>query len=242
MNLFISDVHLAAERPEATAAFLAFLEGPARKAESLWILGDLFDQWLGDDDDRPPHLDIEAGLAALVRAGIGVNAMHGNHDFLLGSDFAERTGCRLLTEPFIADIAAEPVVLLHGDSLCTRDIEYQAFRRYTRDVDNQRRFLSLPMETRIREAQGLRSASTSRSRLKPEDIMDVTPEEVVRTLAQHESTLMIHGHTHRPAIHDLNTPSGPAKRIVLGDWYEQGTVLIQDDDGYRLAPPNESDG
>lgn len=242
MNLFISDVHLAAERPETTAAFLAFLKGPARKAESLWILGDLFDQWLGDDDDRSPHPDIEAGLAALTDAGIPVNAMHGNHDFLLGPDFAERTGCRLLTEPFIADIADVPVILLHGDSLCTRDIEYQAFRRYTRDLENQRRFLSLPMETRIREAQGLRSASKSRSRLKAEDIMDVTLEEVVRTFAQYESMLMIHGHTHRPAIHDLNTPSGPARRIVLGDWYEQGTVLIQDDEGYRLVQPSESGG
>ncbi|MBF2759321.1 MAG: UDP-2,3-diacylglucosamine diphosphatase [Ectothiorhodospiraceae bacterium AqS1] len=242
MNLFISDVHLAAERPETTAAFLAYLEGPARKAESLWILGDLFDQWLGDDDDRPPHSEIEAGLAALTEAGVAVNAMHGNHDFLLGPDFAERTGCRLIDDPFIADIAGEPVVLLHGDSLCTLDIEYQAFRRYTRDAENQRRFLSLPMETRIREAQGLRSASKSRSRLKPEDIMDVTFDEVVHTLAQYESRLMIHGHTHRPAIHDFDIPAGAARRIVLGDWYEQGTALIQDDQGYRLVHPSESIG
>ncbi len=241
MNLFVSDVHLAAERPETTAAFLAFLEGPARKAESLWILGDLFDQWLGDDDDRPPHLDIEAGLAAVAEAGVPVNLMRGNHDFLLGSDFAERTGCHILAEPFVAEIAGEPVVLAHGDSLCTRDIEYQAFRRYTRDPENQRRFLSLSMETRIREAQGLRSASKSRSRLKPEDIMDVTPEEVVRTLAKYESTLMIHGHTHRPAIHRLQSPQGEARRIVLGDWYEQGTVLIQDDEGYRLVGPHEAE-
>ena len=237
MILFASDVHLAAHRPGAVAEFIEFLAGPARRADRLYLLGDLFDVWLGDDDDREPHPEAEAALAETVAAGVPVDLIRGNHDFLLGDAFAGRTGCRLVDEPHVVDVAGERAVLLHGDTLCTRDVEYQAFRRYARDPGNQQAFLARPIEDRAREAASLRAMSNSRTRLEPEDIMDVTEDEVVRVLSDCGATRMIHGHTHRPGTHTLHLGSGPATRVVLGDWYEQGTVLVWDDEGCRLASP-----
>ena len=237
MLLFASDVHLAAHRPAALAAFLEFLSGPVRRADRLYLLGDVFDLWLGDDDVRAPHPEVEAALAETVAAGVPVDLLRGNHDFLLGDAFAERTGCRLAGEPLSIEVAGERVVLLHGDTLCTRDAEYQAFRRHARDPANRRAFLARPMEERVREAAGIRAISSSRSRLKPGDIMDVTHEEVVRVLSECGATWMIHGHTHRPAVHELAPGSGSSTRIVLGDWYDRGTVLVWDEAGCRLTPP-----
>lgn len=237
MFLFASDVHLAAGRPGAVAAFLDFLSGPVRRADRLYLLGDVFDLWLGDDDAREPHPEVEAALAETVAAGVPVDLIRGNHDFLLGDAFAERTGCRLAGEPLVIEAMGERAVLLHGDTLCTRDVEYQAFRRYARDPASQRAFLARPMEERAREAAGIRTTSRSRTRLKPEDIMDVTHEEVVRVLSEHGATRMIHGHTHRPAVHALDLDTGPSTRIVLGDWYDRGTVLVWDEAGCRLTPP-----
>ena len=239
MLLFASDVHLAAHRPGAVEAFSAFLAGPVRRADRLYVLGDLFDQWLGDDDGRAPHPGVEAALAGTVAAGVPIDVIRGNHDFLLGDAFAGRTGCRLVDEPFVIEVAGDRVVLLHGDTLCTRDAEYQAFRRYARDPGNQRAFLAQPLEERAQEAAELRATSSARSRLKPEDIMDVTAEEVERVLSECGAAWMVHGHTHRPAVHRLDLAAGPATRIVLGDWYEQGTVLVWDEQGCRLAPPGE---
>ena len=237
MLLFASDVHLSGHRPAAVAAFSAFLSGPVRRADRLFLLGDIFDLWLGDDDHRAPHPEVEAALAETVSAGIPVDMIRGNHDFLLGGAFAERTGCRLADEPLVTEIAGERTVLLHGDTLCTRDAEYQAFRRYARDPDNQRAFLARPMEERAQEAARIRATSDTRTRLKPEDIMDVTDEEVMRVLSQSGATRMVHGHTHRPAVHDLELETGCAARIVLGDWYEQGTVAVWDEAGCRLTAP-----
>ena len=239
MLLFASDVHLAAHRPGACAAFLAFLSGPVRQADRLYLLGDVFDLWLGDDDTREPHPEVEAALAETVAAGVPVDLVRGNHDFLLGDAFAERTGCRLAGEPLLIEAAGERVVLLHGDTLCTRDAEYQAFRRSVRDPANQRAFLARPMEERAREAAAIRATSNSRSRLEPEDIMDVTDEEVARVLAECGAAWMVHGHTHRPAVHEIELETGPATRIVLGDWYDQGTVLAWDEGGCRLASPGD---
>ena len=239
MLLFASDVHLAAHRPGACAAFLAFLSGPVRQADRLYLLGDVFDLWLGDDDAREPHPEVEAALAETVAAGVPVDLVRGNHDFLLGDAFAERTGCRLAGEPLLIEAAGERVVLLHGDTLCTRDAEYQAFRRSVRDPANQRAFLARPMEERAREAAAIRATSSSRSRLKPEDIMDVTDEEVARVLAECGAAWMVHGHTHRPAVHEIELETGPATRIVLGDWYDQGTVLAWDEGGCCLASPGD---
>ena len=237
MLLFASDVHLAACRPDAVRAFSAFLAGPVRRADRLYVLGDLFDQWLGDDDDRAPHPGIEAALAETVAAGVPIDLIRGNHDFLLGDAFAERAGCRLVGEPLVIEVGGDRVVLLHGDTLCTRDAEYQAFRRYARDPGNQRAFLAQPLDERARQAAGLRATSRTRSRLKPEDIMDVTEAEVARVLSEHGAAWMVHGHTHRPAVHALDLETGPATRIVLGDWYERGTVLVWDEQGCRLASP-----
>ena len=237
MLLFASDVHLAAHSQAAVAAFLGFLSGPVRRADRLYLLGDVFDLWLGDDDARAPHPEVEAALAETVSAGVPVDLIRGNHDFLLGDAFAERTGCRLVDEPHVIEVMGERAVLLHGDTLCTRDVEYQAFRRYARDPENQRAFLARPMEERAQEAAKIRATSNSRTRLKPEDIMDVTDEEVVRVLLECGAPRMIHGHTHRPAVHEHDLETGPATRIVLGDWYDRGTVLVWDKAGCRLASP-----
>ena len=239
MLLFASDVHLAAHRPGAIEAFSAFLAGPARRADRLYILGDLFDQWLGDDDGRAPHPGVEAALAEAVAAGVPIDLIRGNHDFLLGDAFAGRTGCRIVDEPLAIEVAGDRVVLLHGDTLCTRDAEYQAFRRYARDPGNQQGFLARPLDDRAREAAQLHAKSGAHSRLVPEDIMDVTEEEVARVLRECGATWMVHGHTHRPAVHRLDLEPGPATRIVLGDWYERGTVLVWDEQGCRLVPPWE---
>ena len=237
MLLFASDIHLSAHRPAAVAAFVDFLAGPVRRADRLCLLGDVFDLWLGDDDDRAPHREVEAALADTVSAGVPVDVMRGNHDFLLGDAFAERTGCRLIDEPHVIDAMDERTVLLHGDTLCTRDVEYQAFRRYARDPANQRAFLARPMEEHAQEAAKIRATSNSRTRLKPEDIMDVTDDEVARVLSQCSATRMIHGHTHRPGVHEIALETGPATRIVLGDWYDRGKVLAWDEAGCRLASP-----
>lgn len=237
MLLFASDIHLSANRPRAVAAFMEFLSGPARRADRLYLLGDVFDLWLGDDDDRTPHPEVEATLAETVSAGVPVDLIRGNHDFLLGDAFAARTGCRLVDEPLVIEAMDTRAVLLHGDTLCTRDVEYQAFRRYARDPGNQRTFLARPIEERAQEAAKIRATSNSRTRLKPEDIMDVTDDEVVRVLSECGATRMIHGHTHRPAVHELHLETGPATRIVLGDWYDHGTLLVWDESGCRLTPP-----
>ena len=237
MLLFASDVHLCAHRPGAAAAFLGFLAGPVRRADRLYLLGDVFDLWLGDDDDRSPHPEVEAALAETVSAGVPVDVIRGNHDFLLGDAFAARTGCRLVDEPLVIEAMDERAVLLHGDTLCTRDVEYQAFRRYARDPENQRAFLARPIEERAEEAVRIQATSNSRTRLKPEDIMDVTEAEVARVLADSSAARMIHGHTHRPAVHALDLETGPFTRIVLGDWYDQGTVAVWDETGCRLTSP-----
>jgi len=237
MLLFASDTHLSAHRPAAVAAFVEFLAGPVRRADRLYLLGDVFDLWLGDDDDRAPHPEVEAALADAVSAGVPVDLMRGNHDFLLGDAFAERTGCRLIDEPHVIDAMDERTILLHGDTLCTRDVEYQAFRGHARDPANQRAFLARPMEERAQEAAKIRATSDSRTRLKPEDIMDVTDDEVARVLSECGATRMIHGHTHRPGVHEIDLEAGPATRIVLGDWYDRGTVLLWDEAGSRLVRP-----
>lgn len=234
-TLFISDVHLSAARPAMVTALLSFLERQARDADALYILGDFFDQWLGDDDDTAPHPEVVAALARLVASGVPVRVMHGNHDFLLGSRFEQASGCQLLAEPAVIELYDVSVLIMHGDVLCTDDLEYQQLRRYTRDAENQRRFLRLPLAARAQHAAELRLASSRRSRLKREDIMDVNPHAVERAMQRHGVRHLIHGHTHRPGIYHVDLPSGSGQRIVLGDWYEQDSVLIWNRGGFRLA-------
>lgn len=234
-TLFVSDVHLNAARPNIVRAFLEFLDSKAPRADALYILGDLFDLWLGDDDDKPPHPEICAALAALTSKGLPVSVVHGNHDFLLGRGFAKRTGCTLLRDHTVIDVQGTGALIMHGDTLCTRDVEYQKFRKMTRNVINQKLFLAMPLAKREEKAAGIRSEAQKDVALKSADIMDVTPAAVDEAMRKHGVRHLIHGHTHRPAIHGFDLDGAQAIRIVLGDWYEQDSVLIWDEGGYRLG-------
>jgi UDP-2,3-diacylglucosamine hydrolase len=216
-------------------AFLDFLAGPCREARALYLLGDVFDEWLGDDDRRAPHPRVLAALRALNAAGTEVGFAHGNHDFLLGREALSAAGCRLLSQPARIMVHGQPVVLLHGDQLCTRDDDYQSWRRTFTDPGNQQRFLALPFAERERRAGALRHSSAQLTRLKPEEIMDVTPGAVVQMLRAHDARHMVHGHTHRPAIHTLDIDGEPGLRAVLGDWYEDDQVLLWDAGDPRLV-------
>lgn len=234
-TLFISDLHLDASRPKITDLFLAFLAGEARGSEALYILGDLFEAWLGDDDPDPHHVRVAAALAELSAAGVPVYFLVGNRDFLLGEDYARRAGMTLLTEPVRLDLYGIPALLLHGDVLCTDDTEYQAFRAMVRDPDWQKAFLARPLEERRMMAAQAREQSRSRGQSLDEDIMDVNADAVAEAFRTHAVPRMIHGHTHRPNIHHIEVDGKPRERIVLGDWYEQGSVLRVGEDQAELG-------
>jgi UDP-2,3-diacylglucosamine hydrolase len=234
-TLFVSDVHLSARRPDIVDAFEHFLQSQAQQADAVYILGDLFDEWLGDDDARAPHPRITQALSGLTESGVPVRIMHGNHDFLLGASFEQASRCSLIGDPSVIDVGSTRVLVMHGDTLCTRDSDYQAFRKMSRDPDNQREFLELPLKARAERAAALRGQSRQETRLKPEDIMDVTPEAVTEAMREHHVRHFIHGHTHRPAVHELEIAGKSAVRIVLGDWYQHDSVLIWSADGYRLG-------
>lgn len=236
MSVFlVSDVHLSDRRPKRVAAFLSFLGIQARSAHRLYILGDLFDLWLGDDDTTPPHPAVLDALCRLTDSGTEVYALHGNHDFLMGPGFEARTGCRLLPEPWVADIYGRRVLLSHGDSLCSEDLEYQQWRAWVRDPAHQRAFLALPLAARAARATQVRKHSDQRVRLKPQDIMDVSQQAVEDAMRTHGVDCLVHGHTHRPGVHGLDLDGGPGERIVLGDWYEGDVLLRWDEQGYRLG-------
>ena len=234
-TLFVSDVHLNNARANIVRAFIAFLETKARNADALFILGDLFDEWLGDDDDKAPHREVSDALAALTATGLPVSVVHGNHDFLLGKKFVKRSGCKLLGDDTTIDVYGTPALIMHGDTLCTRDVNYQSFRKMTRNPIMQKMFLSMSLEKRAEKAANIRSESSKDSALKPDDIMDVTPDAVDKIMRKRNVRHLIHGHTHRPAIHNFTLNEQEATRIVLGDWYEQDSVLIWDEAGYRLG-------
>jgi len=232
-TLFISDLHLDGARPEIVALFERFVDG-CRGADALYILGDLFEAWVGDDDDSPLGTTVCAALHRLTQAGTPVFVMHGNRDFLLGEDFAERSGCTLLPDPVRIELYGESVLLSHGDMLCTDDTEYQRFRALVRNPDWQGQFLAKPLAERRAMAAALRQQSREATRAKAEYIMDVNQDAVLGTLHRHGVARLIHGHTHRPAVHEFEVDGKPARRIVLGDWYEQGSVLRCSDGGYEL--------
>ncbi|PJG57684.1 UDP-2,3-diacylglucosamine diphosphatase [Aeromonas cavernicola] len=225
-TLFISDLHLCAQRPDMTAALLHFLahDGPA--ADALYVLGDLFEFWIGDDDPNPLHQQIADAFAALSQQQVPIYFIHGNRDFLLGQPFAERAGMTLLPDPCVIDLYGERVLLSHGDLLCTLDKGYQRLRRITQQRWLRWLFLRLPLAQRQGIARKMRGQSQMENRHKSQRIMDVTPEAVEQMLRQSGCRVMIHGHTHRPAIHDMVLDGHAARRIVLGDWFEQGSVLI----------------
>jgi UDP-2,3-diacylglucosamine hydrolase len=238
-TLFVSDVHLNNARANIVRAFLDFLDQKARHADALYILGDLFDEWLGDDDDKPPHAEVSDALAALTATGLPVFVVHGNHDFLLGKKFAKRSGCELLGDHTLIDVYGTSTLIMHGDTLCTRDVNYQSFRKMTRNPVVQKMFLTLSLSKRAEKAAGIRAESKQDMALKADDIMDVTPEAVDDVMRKYNVRHLIHGHTHRPAVNKFTLDGDDAVRIVLGDWYEQDSVLIWDESGYRLGRVGE---
>jgi len=234
-TLFISDLHLDSARPEITALFLRFLREEATDAEALYILGDLFEAWVGDDEPGEPATSVRAALRELVDNGTPVSLMRGNRDFLYGSRFAAESGARLLPDPAVITLYGEPTLLMHGDLLCTEDTAYQTFRAMVRNPAWQEQFLAQPLAARQEFAAKARAASKQHQSGAMESIMDVTPAEVEATMTRHGVSRLIHGHTHRPAIHPLTVNQRRAQRIVLGDWYTQGSVLRVDADGFELA-------
>ncbi len=230
-TLFISDLHLEADRPEIADQFLRFLETEALHAERLYILGDLFESWVGDDDPNEHYAWIKQALKKLTRKGVPVYFMHGNRDFMIGNAFAEETGVTILDDPTVVDIYGENVLLSHGDAYCTDDIEYQAVRKMTRDPAWQAMMLQKSLEERLAFAAQARAASMARGGTIDEDIMDVNADAIAEALRMSGVNIMLHGHTHRPAVHDLDVDGDPARRIVLGDWYEQGSVVRWDETG-----------
>lgn len=233
-TLFISDLHLSASRAGLADLFVAFLERRVRPTDTLYILGDLFEVWLGDDAATGDQRRTMAALRARADSGTRIMFIHGNRDFLAGKGFEEESGCRILPDASIIRLGDEPVLIMHGDSLCTDDVEYQAFKAKVRQPALQAQFLALPIEQRQAIAQSYRAESAKSTRRKPMEIMDVNAQAVAETMRAQGVTRLIHGHTHRQAIHDLTLDGAPAQRIVLGDWDETGCVLTHDESGYRM--------
>lgn len=234
--LLVSDLHLQEERPDITRAFLSFLSETCRGAEALYILGDFFEVWIGDDGMSAFQRSVAEALKRTSERGTRIFVMHGNRDFLLGQQFCKAAGCTLLRDPSLIEWNGQPVLLLHGDSLCTLDEHYQRMRTLLRNPLSLFVLRHLPLATRKRLAAKLRAKSQSAVRMKASDIVDVTPAEVERTCLQHGVRLMIHGHTHRPAIHDFEIAGQPAQRVVLGDWDTQGWAVRLAPDGLSLYP------
>jgi UDP-2,3-diacylglucosamine hydrolase len=233
-SLFVSDLHLTARRPETTGLFIDFLAGPARAAGALYILGDLFDYWLGDDAlDDPFSKRICDALASLAAAGTSTYFLPGNRDFLAGPDFAAATGMRFLIEPTVCDIAGQPTLALHGDTLCTDDTDYQTFRATVRSPAWRQEFLAQPLAERKEYVEALRARSESEKQTKPYSLMDTNVEAVAEAFRRHGVTRMIHGHTHRQACHELTVDGRACQRWVLGEWGTTGNALACDAGGCR---------
>lgn len=232
-TLFISDLHLHESRPLVTRAFFQFLES-AESAEALYILGDFFDAWIGDDDDQPLVKEVTAQLHALSKTGTRIFLMHGNRDFLIGKQFIEKINASLLADEVCINLYGVNTLLLHGDSLCTADTDYMQFRGLVRNPVWQEQFLSQPLDTRRAIANELRNKSKSMNSLKADDILDVTASEVEKHFKQFNVQRMIHGHTHRPARHSLTINEKPCERIVLGDWHDSFWFVSVDETKLEL--------
>ncbi|MEX2496118.1 MAG: UDP-2,3-diacylglucosamine diphosphatase, partial [Woeseia sp.] len=233
-TLFISDLHLEAARPEIGSQFLEFLQREATGADALYILGDLFDSWIGDDDPEPGFGEMKKALRSIVDGGVPVYFMHGNRDFLIGRKFADETGIRLLEDPCKANFYGREVLLSHGDALCIDDVRYQEVRLMTRDPAWQALMLRKPLEERQAIARQARADSAAHTATLDRDISDVNQGAVEALMRRYDVRTLLHGHTHRPAVHSFPLDGEPATRIVLGDWYEQGSVVRWDQDGFRL--------
>jgi len=235
-TLFISDLHLEADSPQITEQFIALLESEARDADALYILGDLFESWIGDDDPNEHYALIRQALRKLVDQDVPVYFMHGNRDFMIGEDFASETGVRILPDPYVLEIHGTRVLLSHGDAYCTDDVEYQEVRKMTRDPQWQAMMLTKPVQERLEFAARAREASLAHGDAVNEDITDVNGEAIEQALREADVGIMLHGHTHRPHVHSLTVDGRDCTRIVLGDWFERGSVVRWDEDGPVLSP------
>lgn len=238
--LFISDLHLSGERPHTNELFFRFLQDEARRASALYVLGDLFEYWAGDDEleeaeGDPLAREVAEGFKTLSDAGVQVRLMHGNRDFLIARRFCDASGARLLADPSVVEVQGTKAVLMHGDTLCTDDVDYQAWRRTAHSADWQRDFLSKPLAARHEAVQGLRAKSKEVIAAKPAEIMDVNTDTVRETFRRHGVQRLIHGHTHRPARHVHEVDGRQCERWVLPDWYGPGGYLAIDDVGPRLV-------
>jgi UDP-2,3-diacylglucosamine hydrolase len=234
-TLFISDLHLDAGNPEVTRQFQKLLEGEARNADALYILGDLFESWVGDDDADSDQTRATAAIKALADSGVPCFVMHGNRDFLLGSRFCALSGASLLPDPVVVTLYGEPVLVMHGDALCTDDRAYQRLRATVRDPGWQRRFLALSIAARRALAGAARDGSKAHTAALAYTIADVNPVSVDAALRAAGTRTLLHGHTHRPAIHALTVDGRSCTRIVLGDWHVEGSLLRWDRDGPELV-------
>ena len=234
-TLFISDLHLDAELPEIGNQLLKFLKTEAVDADALYIIGDLFETWVGDDDPNPHYRKIKIALRALVSERVPVYFMHGNRDFAIGERFAQETGVQILLDPHVADLYGENVLLSHGDAYCTDDIQYQTIRKKTRDPAWLQMMLKKPLHERLAFAAQARAASAAHGGTISEKIADVNQAAIERALREANVDTILHGHTHRPGTHRFNVDGEPAVRIVLGDWFKQGSVVRWDKNGPKLS-------
>ena len=234
-TVLISDLHLCASRPHITLTFLQFLKKKASQAKALYILGDLFEYWAGDDDIEDSHIQpIIAAFTELANAGINVYFMHGNRDFLIAEGFCNAANIKLLRDPTLIDLYGKRALLSHGDDLCTDDVAYQDFRRQVRNETWQANFLSLPLQARKKQIEAIRLRSEQEKSQKTAQVMDVNLIAVEKLLAEYDyPELLIHGHTHRPYKHHIQLNGHTITRWVLGDWYEQGSYLLCNQDGCK---------
>lgn len=231
-TLFVSDLHLAHERPHINEVFFDFLRHTASRAEALYILGDLFEYWIGDDDlDDPLNAGVAQALGELAATGVSVFFLHGNRDFLIGRNFAGRSGAKLIEDPTLVELYGTRTLLMHGDTLCTEDVEYQEFRATARDPKFQADFLAQPIAARRQRVGQLREINEQAKQAKTAEIMDVTPATVEQTLREFGYPRLIHGHTHRPARHVHVVDDRTCERWVLNDWYARGGYLRCDANG-----------
>lgn len=237
--LFISDLHVSATRPEKLQLLHDLLDTATGRGAILYVLGDLFEIWAGDDDVTPPHPDVLAAFAKFTQTGGKLFVMRGNRDFLIGQDFCAATGAVLLDDPRVVELASGQALISHGDMFCTRDRSYQHYRRLVRTPFFTRNFMRLPARMRIGIAHGFHRLSRFLSRGKPPQITDVEQSAIEQAMHKHGVDTLIHGHTHRPGIHYFNMDGRPSRRIVLGDWYEQDSLLISDAQGERLTRVRE---
>jgi UDP-2,3-diacylglucosamine hydrolase len=234
-SIFVSDLHLCPSRPGINQTFFDFLRGPAVRAEALYILGDLFEYWAGDDDDDPFNASVLAALHRLANAGARLYVMHGNRDFLIGTRFAAASGAALLDDPTLLDLYGTRTLLMHGDTLCTDDVRYLEFRAQVRSPQWQYQFLAQTLAQRKAIIAGLRSENAAEKKLKTEVIMDATPAGIDAALREHGYPRLIHGHTHRPASHRHVVDGHVCERWVLADWYTRGSYLNCDSSGCTVV-------